>query len=1449
MVSVGTSHVAAVRSDGILFTWGLNNAGQLGTGDTVYRSTITQVGSSSWTAVSAGNSYTAAIRQDGKLFSWGLNSIGQLGDGTTVNKSTPVQIGSSSWTAVAAGNAHTTAIRLDNILFVWGLNSTGQLGDSTTVNKSSPVQISSSSWTAISAGQLHNLALTSTGNLFAWGSGVNGELGVPALTASESRWSDIRIGHDHVLAIQYGTGKLYAWGRNNQGQLGDGTTIDRPYPVQIGTSSWTAISAGARYSVAIRSGGTLFSWGLNVFGMLGDNTSVNKSSPTQIGSSSWTAVSAGNYHTVAIRNSVTLFTWGLGTSGQLGDSTTVTKSSPVQIGSSSWTAVSAGNGYSMAIRNGGTLFGWGVATSGQLGDSTTVTKSSPVQIGSSSWTAISAGMFHTAGTILSGTDNYLFVWGRAAEGQLGTTYGMTTQSWTTVASGASHTVAIRSDGLLFAWGLNTSGQLGDSTTISKSSPVQVGASSWTLIAARGNTSFAKRQDGYLYAWGLGTSGQLGTAVVSNQSNPAIVGLLSTSSNISWKFGPDGYLSTSAAFNTAMGGWAGTTWTVEVWVYFTSFTNNVSNVIMATYACVAGNGRWYLVAVGTSSTTGQVEFGWTTSTSTQDQFRHTGANISTNTWTHVAMTLNATTSTSTTINLFVGGIISTATARNLSTQTANFGAPLIGRFDACGAIYFLGSMSNLRIVKGDQLYTANFTPSTTSLGVAGSGTTILLTCNGSTLLDKSAGAYVLTQTGSISITESNPFTANIDAVADFANVYPGGTHTFAITSNSTMYTWGLNNAGQLGDGTTVNKSSPVQIGSSSWTAVASGASHTVAINASGTLFAWGLNSSGQIGDGTTTNKSSPIQIGNSSWTAVSAGLSHNAAIRSGGTLFTWGVNSVGQIGDSTTVSKSSPVQIGSSSWTAISAGDNYSFAINSSNKLYAWGLNSLGQLGTDRYVETVYQYDEGLNAAAYVSNWSNTTTQSMDNFGFLGSGTGHGYVPSTNFILTLKNLPVHNQIRYQVYWHFVDTHDGETNTLDIDGVRYLSFTKLYTNASITTTINNLLKASFTSTGTDTGYSYAPETGTTSSHGYVEIDTGWIDHTQENLTVDHLFGLNEAITNESCYLTHVRVEARIDNTSGTYLLSYVSPVQVGTSNWSRVSAGGTHTSAIGTNNLLYTWGLNNAGQLGLGSSINRLSPIQVGTTANTSIVNSPVLVGSPGNFTKVTVGVYQTAYTYDGNVFVAGKNNFGQLGTGDDIDRFTFTSLWPKQYEVYSYSKFSSQDSTANDDPQSGIGWDSVTQLSYAWGENDFGQLGDSTTIDRLSPIVMGQGGATRSSPVQIGTGSWKKIAAGNAHSMGIDSGDLLFTWGLNNVGQLGDGTTVSRASPVQVGASSWKTLAAGNSHSAAINSNDKLYSWGLNVRGQLGIGINQNRSSPTQIGSANWSNVALGGNSFVSYGLA
>ena len=131
---------------------------------------------------------------------------------------------------------------------------------------------------------------------------------------------------------------MFSWGHGTNGQLGDGTSgTNKSSPVQIGSNSWIAVDAGGPYrgyhSAAIRSDGGLFTWGLNNRGQLGDGTIVNKSSPVQIGSSSWTAVAAGSYHNLAIRSDGGLFAWGYsGTRGVIGDGTTTNRSSPVQVG-------------------------------------------------------------------------------------------------------------------------------------------------------------------------------------------------------------------------------------------------------------------------------------------------------------------------------------------------------------------------------------------------------------------------------------------------------------------------------------------------------------------------------------------------------------------------------------------------------------------------------------------------------------------------------------------------------------------------------------------------------------------------------------------------------------------------------------------------------------------------------------------------------------------------------------------------------------------------------------------------------------------------------------------------------------------------------------------------------------------------------------------------------------
>ena len=124
----------------------------------------------------------------------------------------------------------------------------------------------------------------------------------------------------------------------------------------------------------------------------------------------------------------------------------------------------------------------------------------------------------------------------------------------------------------------------------------------------------------------------------------------------------------------------------------------------------------------------------------------------------------------------------------------------------------------------------------------------------------------------------------------------------------LYTWGGNNVGQLGDGTTTNSLIPKQIGTKKWNAIAVGYTHTAAIDTDGYLYTWGLNNVGQLGDGTTTKSLIPKQIGTKKWNAVDCGGDTTAAIDTDGYLYTWGANGVGQLGDGTTTKSLIPKQI-------------------------------------------------------------------------------------------------------------------------------------------------------------------------------------------------------------------------------------------------------------------------------------------------------------------------------------------------------------------------------------------------------------------------------------------------------------------------------------------------------------------------------------------------------------
>lgn len=270
---------------------------------------------------------------------------------------------------------------------------------------------------------------------------------------------------------------------------------------------------------------------------------------------------------------------------------------------------------------------------------------------------------------------------------------------------------------------------------------------------------------------------------------------------------------------------------------------------------------------------------------------------------------------------------------------------------------------------------------------------------------------------------------------------------------------------------------------------------------------------------------------------------------------------------------------------------------------------------------------------------------------------------------------------------------------------------------------------------------------------------------------------------------------------------SPVQVGAlTDWASIATDNNSSVAVKSNGTLWSWGSNTSGQLGQNNTISRSSPVQVGALTS---------------WAKVCCGGYfALATTTSGTLWGWGATG-AYIGLNDTVTRSSPVQVgaltnWSKIAAGRAFSIAVKTDGTL-----------------WTWGRNNYGQLGQNIAT-----------GTTRSSPVQVGSlTNWSQASAGAYHALAIKTDGTLWSWGNNGNGQLGlgDGYGANRSSPVQVGAlTNWASVAGGTVHSIATKTDGTLWAWGQNGSGRLGLGDTAYRSSPVQVGAlTNWSSVSAG----------
>jgi alpha-tubulin suppressor-like RCC1 family protein len=740
------------------------------------------------------------------------------------------------------------------------------------------------------AGAVPDVSTDDGGHLDSGSIPTNADASVPlsACLGSLSSTRQVAAGAEHTCALLV-DGRVKCWGQNTSGQGGNSMTATQLSPVEVAGISpgIDAIAAGGSHTCAHLDDGSVECWGKNTSGQLGANTPTDHVAPVEVAPlrNQVETIAAGGMHTCALLKTGGVQCWGKNDLGQLGDGTYASRSTPSDVLglTSGATQISTGLNHSCALLEGGTVQCWGANSRGQLGNGSITSPLVPTNVD-----------------------------------------GLTSDV-TAIRAGGEHTCAILKDGGARCWGYNVFGQLGDGSTVNRLSPVPVLglATEVADITIGRQHSCARMVDGTVWCWGLARQGQLGGAAVANSTTPMpVIGLSAKASEIS--AGSD---HTCARLENGQ---------VECW---------------------GRNGSGQLGNASTSNRlTPTLRSGLPREVNRiaiHPLGEHQCALLETNgikCWGDNSYG-----------QLGDGTTSLTLSPVDVTGLTAGVADIQVGQYYTC-ALTSVGGVKCWGRGSAGQLGDGSFTDRYTPVDVSGMSTGAVAIAVGEdhACAIRDVGTVFCWGNGDVgSLGNGRAGLVGIPVMvnglgADAVAVTAGDSSTCALLKTGRVQCWGSNFTGQLGDGTTSARFAPVDVVGLSSTAVSLEMRRfrTCAVLDSGGVQCWGLNSMGQLGDGTTTARLTPVDVEGLrvGVRSVHLGLNHSCALLDTGGIKCWGATTsfpdgAGLLGDGTELNRLTPVDVVGLSSDAIfvATGSNLTCAVLDDRTVECWGDDSSGMV--------------------------------------------------------------------------------------------------------------------------------------------------------------------------------------------------------------------------------------------------------------------------------------------------------------------------------------------------------------------------------------------------------------------------------------------------------------------------------------------------------------------------